>query len=53
MNNQAIIENILDMWLTTTQLEAIKEDWKAFYNSPLDYKDTIVVYMVKQFVNEL
>lgn len=53
MNNQAIIENLLDMWLSTAQLEAIKEGWNAFYNNPADYKGTVVVAMVKQFVEEL
>ena len=53
MNNQAIIENLLDMWLSTVQLEAIKDNWKAFYNNPADYKDTVVVAMVKQFIEEL
>ena len=46
MNNQALIENMLDMWLSQKQLELIKEEWKAFYNNPLQYKNTIVVEMV-------
>lgn len=52
MNNQALIENILDMWLSQKQLESIKENWKAFYNNPLQYKDSVVVEMVKQSITE-
>ena len=47
------IENLLDMWLSSAQLEAIKEGWKAFYENPSAYKGTIVVTMVKQFVDKL
>lgn len=53
MNNQAIIENLLDMWLSTAELKAIKEGWNAFFTNPADYKDTVVVSMVKQFVNDI
>ena len=53
MNNQAIIENLLDMWLSSAQLEAIKEGWRAFYENPSAYKETIVITMVKQFIKEL
>ena len=45
MNNQAIIECLLDMWLSQKQLKKIKTDWKAFYNDPVKYKDTIVIEM--------
>lgn len=47
MTKQALIENILDMWLTQKQLEIIKIDWKAFYNEPMKYKNSVVVDMVK------
>lgn len=40
------------LWLTNAQLEAIKESWNAFYNNPADYKGTIVIDMVKQFVEQ-
>ena len=52
MNNQAIIECLLDMWLSQKQLKKIKTDWKAFYNDPVKYKDTIVIEMVKQSITE-
>lgn len=52
MNNQAIIECLLDMWLSQKQLKKIKTDWKAFYNDPVKYKDTIVIEMVKQAITE-
>ena len=47
MTKQAILENVLDMFLTSKQIEAIKDGWKAFYNEPLFYKNSIVVDMVK------
>ena len=53
MNNQAIIENMLDMWLSQKQLEKIKEGWNAFYNDPLKYKVTVVIDMVKLDVREV
>ena len=53
MDNQAIIENILDMWLSQKQLEKIKEGWNAFYNDPLKYEGTIVVDMVRLDVREV
>lgn len=52
MNNQTIIENLLDMWLSTVQLEAIKDNWKAFYDNPMGYKDTAIIGAVKQFITE-
>ena len=53
MNNQAIIENMLDMWLSQKQLEKITEGWNAFYNDPLKYEGTIVVDMVRLDVREV
>ena len=53
MNNQAIIENMLNMWLSQKQLEKIKEGWNAFYNDPLKYEGTIVVDMVRLDVREV
>ena len=53
MNNQAIIENMLDMWLSQKQLEKIKEDWNAFYNDPLKYKRTVVIDIVKLDLQEV
>ena len=53
MNNQAIIENMLDMWLSKKQLEKIKEGGNAFYNDPLKYEGTIVVDMVRLDVREV
>ena len=53
MDNQAIIENMLDMWLSQKQLEKIKEGWNAFYNDPLKYEGTIVVDMIRLDVREV
>ena len=47
MTKQALLENVLDMYLTSKQIEAIEIGWKAFYNEPLQYKNSIVVDMVK------
>jgi hypothetical protein len=53
MSKQALIENILDMWLSQKQLEYIKDGWKAFYNNPMEYKGTIVIDLVKQGLSYL
>ena len=53
MNNQAIIENMLDMWLSQKQLEKIKEGWNAFYNDPVKYEGTRVVDMVRLDVRDV
>ena len=53
MDNQAIIENMLDMCLSQKQLEKIKEGWNAFYNDPLKYEGTIVVDMVRLDVRDV
>lgn len=47
ITKQALIENVLDMWLTSKQIETIKEGWNAFYNEPLKYENSVVVDMVK------
>lgn len=47
MTKQAIIENILDMWLSQKQLDHIKTGWREFYNNPGYYKNSVVVDMVK------
>lgn len=52
MTKQALLENILDMWLTQKQIEAIKTGWKAFYENPMQYKNSVVVDMVKQFLEK-
>ena len=55
MAKQALLEHVLDMWLTSKQIEHIKEGWNAFYNDPMQYKNSVVVDMVKlslQVVNE-
>lgn len=48
MNRQALIENILDLWLSQRQLEYIQTGWKAFYDDPF-----IVPKMVKLGLSEL
>lgn len=52
MTKQAIIENILDMWLSCSELEMVKTEWKAFYNEPIKYANTIVIDMVKQSIEK-
>ena len=53
MDNQAIIENMLDMWLSQKQLEKIKEGWNASYNDPLKYNGSVVVDMIKLDLQEV
>lgn len=53
MTKQALLENVLDMWLTQKQIETIKTGWKAFYENPMQYKNSVVIDMVKQFLKEV
>ena len=53
MTKQALIENVLDMWLSQKQLDAIKTGWYAFYSDPMAYKDSVVVDMVKLSLEEV
>ncbi len=53
MTKQATIENILNMWLSQKQLETIKKGWRAFYDNPEIYKDTIVVDLVKHALSTI
>lgn len=53
MTKQAMIENVMDMWLTQKQIETIKTEWKAFYENPMQYKNSVVIDMVKQFLKEV
>ena len=46
-NYQAILEYVMDMQLDQRQLAIIENNWRAFYNDPLKYKETVVVDMVK------
>lgn len=53
MTKQALLEHVLDMWLTSKQIEYIKEGWNAFYNEPLKYQNSVVVDMVKLSLQEV
>ena len=53
MTKQALLENVMDMWLTQKQIETIKTEWKAFYENPMQYKNSVVIDMVKQFLKEV
>jgi len=52
MTKQAMLENVLDMFLTSKQITAIENGWNAFYENPLFYKNSIVVDMVKLSLSE-
>ncbi len=41
------MERVLGMKLTVEQEERIKDGWRAFYEEPEKYKDSVVVDMVK------
>lgn len=47
MTKQALLENVLDMFLTSKQIKVIEDGWKAFYNEPLKYQNSVVIDMVK------
>ena len=53
MTKQALLENVLDMWLTQKQIDAIENGWNAFYNNPMQYKHSVVGDMVKLFLQEV
>ena len=53
MTKQALLEYVLDMWLTQKQIDVIENDWKAFYNNPMQYKNSVVVDMVKLSLKEV
>jgi hypothetical protein len=50
MTKQAILEHVLDQFLTSKQIAQIKDGWNAFYNEPLRYRN--YADMVKQFLIE-
>jgi len=50
MTKQALLENVLDQFLTSKQIEYIHDGWNAFYNEPLKYSN--YSDMVKQFLIE-
>lgn len=47
MTKQALLENVLDMWLTQNQIDFIRSEWKAFYENPARYNNSVVIDMVK------
>lgn len=47
MTRQALLENVLDMWLDQKQLAYLETEWHAFYSEPLKYANTVIVDMVK------
>lgn len=53
MTKQALLENVLDMFLTSKQINKIADGWKAFYNNPLQYQNSVVIDMVKLSLMEV
>lgn len=49
---QAMLENVLDRFVTFSMIEYLEKGWNDFFNDPLRYKDTIVVDMVNLCLNE-
>lgn len=47
------VEHILDRQLTDSGIALIKNDWKAFYNNPEEYKDSVVIDMILQYLREV
>lgn len=46
------IEKVLNQKLTNTQFKAIYKDWNAFSKDPEKYQNSIVIDMIKQYINE-
>lgn len=53
LENKMIIGTVLGRSLTEKQFDALKQDWKAFYREPEKYRETPVVEMVKQYLEEM
>ena len=53
MTKQALLENVLDQFLTSKQIAQIEDGWKAFYNEPMQYQNSVVVDMVKLSLQEV
>ena len=53
MTKQSLLEHVLDMWLTQKQIDAIEKGWNEFFNNPMQYKNSVVVDMVKLFLQEV
>lgn len=53
MTKQALLEHVLDQFLTSKQMAYIKDGWNAFYNDPMQYKNSVVVNMVKLSLQEV
>jgi hypothetical protein len=52
LTRQSIVETILDMWLSSKDIEYIKEYWLGFWKDPLRYKDSAIANMIRQDVRE-
>lgn len=52
MNKKKEIESLLDMRITDWMFKELGIYWKAFYEEPFKYRGTIVVPMVKQYINQ-
>ena len=52
MNKQKQLERILEMQLSSHQVEAVKENWKAFYEQPELYAGGSMVNGIKRFLEE-
>ena len=50
MSKQALLEHVLDQFLTSKQIAYIQDGWNAFYTEPLKYSN--YADMVKQFLIE-
>lgn len=39
MSRQALIEYVLDRWVSSTDLKFIRDNYRGFYNDPVRYKN--------------
>lgn len=54
MDKHELIEDILNMQLSIEQMGSIEVGWRAFYDNPEQYRNSIIVDMVRlslQFLN--
>ena len=53
MNKRESVSRVLGREITDTEVELIHDDWKAFYNEPVKYSNSIVISMVNQYLDKL
>ena len=47
------VENVLDRVLTDIGHTILQRDWKAFYDDPEDYTNSVVLEMIRQYLRDI